>query len=125
MDADPVAFLEVTAESRPRMRDTIELASLDGLPTLVDTVSGFVHGVNGPIALAIPHLHGDVTIGELAFDIAAVLDASTETVTDDLIGVVQHLDHLGVLHDINAKSRPAELRLLPPEPDYLLVPPDA
>ena len=95
--SDLVGFDAIGSQSAPRLADTAALIEVDGEPHVLDERTGDLHAVSGRTALAAPFLTGDVTLEELADDVAAVFGVPAPAVVEDLVRIAQNLGHLGVL----------------------------
>jgi hypothetical protein len=82
----------------PRRDAAVQCVTIDGEAILVDGASG-LHVLNPTASLLWECFDGDVTIAELADEIAAEMQVPTEQVLDDSIRVAQEFAVRGIVSD--------------------------
>jgi hypothetical protein len=99
-ERDEIAASEVDAAFAPRLADGVGTAFLDDEAVLVDPATGGSHVLDRSAALVARFLDGESTLGEIAFDIADVLEVDQAQVEADVVGLARTLGEQGLLHGV-------------------------
>ena len=99
-DREEIPASEVGATLAPRLRDGVGTAFLDDEAVLVDPATGASHVLDRSATLVTRFLDGESTLGEIAFDIADVLDVDREQVEADVVALARTLGENGLLDGV-------------------------
>jgi hypothetical protein len=92
----------------PRRNAAVQLVPVDGEGILVDG-TGALHVLNPTASLLWECFDGDVTIAELADEIAAALDVAPDAVLADAVRIAREFVERGILEDARiAESAPID-----------------
>ncbi|MGH2692693.1 MAG: HPr-rel-A system PqqD family peptide chaperone [Actinomycetota bacterium] len=92
----------MNAAVKPRLRDGLTVAHLDGEAVIYDDDTGRIHHLN-PSATAILVLcDGRSTPEDIASDVADIFDVQAETVLPELLRLLEQLRELGLLAEAGA-----------------------
>lgn len=83
------------------VRSDLLRADVDGKVVLFDPATTGLHLLNGPAALIIDHLDGDLTVAELARDLAATCDVDLESMTSDVTTLIGDLHQRALLRQVH------------------------
>ena len=96
-----VAPDEIEAGFAPSPRDAVVSTRLDDDLLLVDGSTGRIHVLNSTAALVWECFDGDVTLDELAADLAEAFHAPLEAVRADAVEMTRELGRLGLLAGVS------------------------
>lgn len=85
--------------SAPRVHAGVAEVELDGETVVYDERSGGLHRLNAPATIVWKCLDGDVTVAELAAEIAEVSGAEPAQIEADVLAAVRDFEALGLLDD--------------------------
>ena len=99
-DRDEIPAGEVGLGLAPRLRPGVGATFLDDEGVLLDPATGASHVLDQPAALVTRFLDGESTLGEIAFDIADVLELDRAQVEADVVALAQTLGAQGLLEGV-------------------------
>ncbi len=86
-------------------RDSVVSTRFDNEILLVDRLSGRMHVLNSTGALVWEYLDGEVTLDELAADLADAFAAPIETVRADIVEMTRELGYLGLVAGVSPPAQ--------------------
>ncbi len=99
-DRDEIPAGEVGLGLAPRLRAGVGATFLDDEGVLLDPATGASHLLDQPASLVTRFLDGTSTLGEIAFDIADVLELDRGQVEADVVALGQTLGAQGLLEGV-------------------------
>lgn len=98
----------ISGAHAPRRRAGLHTTLVRDEAVLLDDRSGRLHHLNATAALVWQCLDGDVSIDELATEVAESFGQSAGAVRDGLAGLVRSFGHQGLLEDVTPDEDVAE-----------------
>ena len=99
-ERDEIPASEVGLDLAPRLRPGVGATFLDDEGVLLDPATGASHLLDQPASLVTRFLDGTSTLGEIAFDIADVLELDRGQVEADVVALAQTLGAQGLLDGV-------------------------
>ncbi len=96
-DVPEMQASDLGPETAPRLAEGVGAVFLDDEGVLLDPATGASHVLDQPATLVTRFLDGRSTLGEIAFDIADVLELDRATVERDVVSLVRTLGAQGLL----------------------------
>jgi hypothetical protein len=101
-----VAPDDIDAGFAPTRAPSVYEVEIDGEAVLLDEAADRLHLMNHTATLLWKLFDGHTTIAVLADELSRELDASYETVADDILSITRHLGEEGLLHGVTPADEP-------------------